>query len=148
MVWQGWEELMLVVESAMAGARKEVALAAIGVVTTVVCTHGAAEGAMTRAMWKRALRAVGVGVEAAVSPNCLVPLMARLELVAAIGHLHVRTPRLPPAVGTHGMCLIALRDPFALNNLTMEPCAHASGGPQGQHILNLPPAEQDFLARS
>ncbi len=33
--WQGWEELMLVVESAMAGARKEVALAAIGVITTV-----------------------------------------------------------------------------------------------------------------
>lgn len=36
--WQGWEELMLVVESAMAGARKEVALAAIGVITTVT-TH-------------------------------------------------------------------------------------------------------------
>ncbi len=103
MGWQGWEELMLVVESAMAGARKEVALAAIGVVTTVVCAHGAADGAMTRAMWKRALRAVGVGVEAAVSPNCLVPLMARLELVAAIGQLHVRTARLPPAVGTRGL---------------------------------------------
>ncbi|BDA41918.1 Protein MON2 homolog [Coccomyxa sp. Obi] len=84
---QGWEELMLVVESAMAGARKEVALAAIGVITTVVGAHGAGP-AMTRAMWKRALRAMGVGVEAAVSPNCMVPLMARLELVAAIGQLH------------------------------------------------------------
>lgn len=80
---------MMVVESAMAGARKEVALAAIGVVTTVMGAHGAGP-AMTRAMWKRALRAVGVGVEAAVSPNCCVPLMARLELVSAIGQLHVR----------------------------------------------------------
>lgn len=86
---------MLVVESAMAGARKEVALAAIGVITTVVGAHGAGP-AMTRAMWKRALRAMGVGVEAAVSPNCMVPLMARLELVSAIGQLHVRCPASDP----------------------------------------------------
>ncbi len=86
---------MLVVESAMAGARKEVALAAIGVITTVVGAHGAGP-AMTRAMWKRALRAMGVGVEAAVSPNCMVPLMARLELVSAIGQLHVRWPASDP----------------------------------------------------
>lgn len=37
---QGWEELMLVVESSMAGGRKETALAAIAVVTTVLQTHG------------------------------------------------------------------------------------------------------------
>lgn len=82
---------MMVVESAMAGARKEVALAAIGVVTTVLTAHGAGP-AVSRAMWKRALRAMGVGVEAAVSPHCMVPLMARLELVAAIGQLHVSIP--------------------------------------------------------
>jgi hypothetical protein len=39
-------------------------------------------------MWKRALRALDVGVEAAASPQCAVPLQARLELVTAIGTLH------------------------------------------------------------
>ena len=39
-------------------------------------------------MWKRALRALDVGVEAAASPQCAVPLQARLELVTAIGSLH------------------------------------------------------------
>lgn len=100
MAVQGWEELMMVVESAMAGGRKEVALAAIGVVTTVTGAHGAGP-AMRRPMWKRALRAMGVGVEAAVSPHCAVPLMARLELVAAVGQVQARVaaprPPRPPA---------------------------------------------------
>ena len=85
---------MLVVESAMAGACKEVALAATGVITTVLTAHGAGR-AVSRAMWKRALRALGIGVEAAVLPNCAVSLMARLEIVAAIGQQHVRS-RQPP----------------------------------------------------
>ena len=88
---QGWEELMMVVESAMAGARKEVALAAIGVITTVMGAHGAGP-AVGRPMWRRALRAMGVGVEAAASPRCGVPLQARLELVAAIGQVQARAP--------------------------------------------------------
>lgn len=79
---------MMVVESAMAGACKEVALAATGVITTVLTAHGAGPS-LRRTMWKRALRALGVGVEAAVLPDCRVPLMARLEIVAAIGQLHV-----------------------------------------------------------
>ena len=40
-------------------------------------------------MWKRAMRATDVGVEAAASPQCMVPLQARLELVNAIGQLNV-----------------------------------------------------------
>lgn len=32
---------------------------------------------VTPAMWKRAVRALGVGVEAATSPACMVPLMVR-----------------------------------------------------------------------
>ena len=47
-------------------------------------------------MWRRALRAVGVGVEAAATPSCTVPLMARLGLVDAIGQLLVRP--LSPAI--------------------------------------------------
>lgn len=85
---QGWEELMLVVESALAGGRKEVALAAIAVVTQMMQAHGDSP-AMQRFMWKRALRAVGVGVEAACSPHCLLPVQARLELVNAIGQLYI-----------------------------------------------------------
>ena len=91
---------MLVVESAMAGACKEVALAATGVITTVLTAHGAGP-AVSRAMWKRALRALGVGVEAAVLPDCAVPLMARLEIVAAIGQLHVRSLPAPTSLPLH-----------------------------------------------
>lgn len=35
------------------------------------------------------MRAMDVGVEAAASPQCMVPLQARLELVNAIGQLNV-----------------------------------------------------------
>lgn len=51
--------------------------------------HGAGP-AVSEAMWRRALRAVGVGVEAAATPSCTVPLMARLALVDAIGQLLAR----------------------------------------------------------
>ena len=37
------------------------------------------------------MRAMDVGVEAAASPQCMVPLQARLELVNAIGQLNVST---------------------------------------------------------
>ena len=84
---------MMVVESAMAGGRKEVALAAIGLVTTVTAAHGGGPS-LARPMWRRALRALGVGVEAAASAQCGVPLMARLELVAAIGQVQA-SPLLP-----------------------------------------------------
>ncbi|KAK9834027.1 hypothetical protein WJX81_004391 [Elliptochloris bilobata] len=83
---QGWEELMSVVESAVAGGRKEVALAAIAVLTAVLGAHGGGP-AVSEEMWRRALRAAGVGVEAASTPSCTVPLMARLALVDAIGQL-------------------------------------------------------------
>lgn len=63
----------MVVESAIAGARREVALAAIAVITQMMSAHGATP-AMETYMWKRALRAVGVGVEAAASSNCLLPI--------------------------------------------------------------------------
>ena len=87
---QGWEELMMVVESAMAGGRKEVAIAAIQLITTVTAAHGGGPS-LARPMWRRELRAMGVGVEAATSPHCGVPLMARLELVAAIGAVQARS---------------------------------------------------------
>ena len=89
---QGWEELMMVVESAMAGGRREVALAAIAVITQMMQAHGGTP-AVARPMWKRALRAVGVGVEAAASPHCLLPVQAcpHLLAVAAEGSGHELT---------------------------------------------------------
>ncbi|KAK9810126.1 hypothetical protein WJX72_005196 [[Myrmecia] bisecta] len=84
---QGWEELMVVVESSMAGGRKETALAAIGLLTTVLQAHGNTR-MVSRSMWKRAVRAMDVGVEAAAGPQCAVPLQARLELTNAIGQLY------------------------------------------------------------
>lgn len=50
----------------------------------------AASDAISRSMWKRALRALNVGVEAAVSPQCRVPLQVRIDslktTVPAVGH--------------------------------------------------------------
>lgn len=83
---------MLVLESSMAGGRREVALAAMSVLVTVLQAHGGSE-ALARSMWKRALRAIGVGAQAAASPQCMVPLQARLELVASIGLVHVSSSR-------------------------------------------------------
>ena len=42
------------------------------------------------------MRAMDVGVEAAASPQCMVPLQARLELVNAIGQLNVSAPCIAP----------------------------------------------------
>ena len=47
------------------------------------------------------MRAMDVGVTAAASPQCKVPLQARLELVNAIGQLHVRLCLLAAASGLH-----------------------------------------------
>ena len=71
---------MMVVESAMAGGRKEVALAAIAVVTQMMQAHGGTP-AMARFMWKRALRAMGVGIEAATSPHCLLPVQVDMHIL-------------------------------------------------------------------
>jgi len=79
---------MLILESSMAGGRREVAVAAMAVLVSVMQANGTAP-CMQRGMWKRALRAIGVGVEAAASPQCMVPLQARLELVTSVGQLHV-----------------------------------------------------------
>ena len=79
---------MLILESSMAGGRREVAIAAMGVLVTVLQANSGSER-LQKVMWKRALRAVGVGVEAAASPQCMVPLQARLELITSVSHLHV-----------------------------------------------------------
>lgn len=79
---------MLILESSMAGGRREVAVAAMSVLVTVMQANSSSES-LQKSMWKRALRAIGVGVEAAASPQCMVPLQARLELISSIGHLHV-----------------------------------------------------------
>ena len=79
---------MLILESSMAGGRREVAVAAMGVLVTVLQANSGSER-LRKPMWKRALRAVGVGVEAAASPQCMVPLQARLELITSISLLHV-----------------------------------------------------------
>jgi hypothetical protein len=81
----GWEELMTVSESCMAGGRKEVALAAISLVGGVLAAHGGNAAAVPDAALRRALRAVGVGVEAATSAGCAVPAAARVEVAAMVG---------------------------------------------------------------
>ena len=84
----GWDELMIVAESSLAGGRKEVALAAIGLLGGVLGAHGGDNTVISDAMWRRALRAIDVGVEAAISAGCLVPLTARTELVNLVGSLY------------------------------------------------------------
>ena len=83
----GWAELMVVVESSLAGGRKEVALSAISLLGGVL---GGYEGHanMSKTMWQRAMRAVDVGVVAATSSGCQVPLGARTELVTLVGNVY------------------------------------------------------------
>jgi len=89
----GWEELMMVVEGSLAGGRKEVALAAISLLGGVIGVHGGDDSVVSVAMWRRAMRALDVGVEAATSAGCQVPLNARIEMVGLVGSLY-REPEL------------------------------------------------------
>jgi len=84
----GWDELMIVAESSLAGGRKEVAVAAVGFLGGVLGAHGGDDTVVTPAMWRRSMRALDVGVEAATSAGCLVPLSARAELVQLVGQLY------------------------------------------------------------
>lgn len=86
----GWDELMIVAESSLAGGRKEVALAAVGLLGSVLGAHGADDTVVTSVMWRRSMRALDVGVEAATSAGCLVPLSARAELVQLVGQLYTQ----------------------------------------------------------
>lgn len=84
----GWDELMVVAESSLAGGRKEVAVAAVGLLGGVLGAHGGDDSVVSPAMWRRAMRALDVGVEAATTAGCLVPLSARMELVNLVGALY------------------------------------------------------------
>jgi hypothetical protein len=86
-VESGWDELMVVTESSLAGGRKEVALAALGLLGSVLGAHGGDDTVITFTMWSRAVRALDVGVEAATSAGCQVPLAVRTELVSLLGTL-------------------------------------------------------------
>lgn len=76
---------MVVVESSMAGGRKEVALAATTLLSAVLQAHGSITDIVSPAMWKRSVRAVGVGVEAATSPTCMVPLAVSVQAAWGAG---------------------------------------------------------------
>ena len=84
----GWDELMVVAESSLAGGRKEVAIAAVGLLGGVLGAHGGDDSVVSPAMWRRAMRAMDVGVESATTAGCMVPLTARMELVNLVGALY------------------------------------------------------------
>ncbi|KAK9868608.1 hypothetical protein WJX84_001848 [Apatococcus fuscideae] len=85
---EGWEDLMKIVESSMASGRKETAMAAIAIIASTVQAHGSSR-VLTHAMWKRAMQALHVGIQAAACPGTIVPLQARLDLVSAISQMQV-----------------------------------------------------------
>ena len=58
-----------------------------------VQAHGSSR-VLTHAMWKRAMQALHVGIQAAACPGTIVPLQARLDLVSAISQMQVLL--LPP----------------------------------------------------
>ena len=143
---QGWEELMLILESSMAGGRREVAVAAMSVLVTVMQANGGSKS-LKREMWKRALRAVGVGVEAAASPQCMVPLQARLELVSSVGHLHVRSL---PILGVLALTLLNREGYWFLSliitlNSTSSTIDNAIWGLSKRKCLNLMKILEDCL---
>ena len=83
----GWSELMVVVESSLAGGRKEVALAAMSLLGGVL-GQDEVNIVISKSMWRRGMRALDVGVVAATSSGCQVPLGARTELVNLVGTLY------------------------------------------------------------
>lgn len=88
-----------------------------------------------RTMWKRAMRALDVGVEAAASPQCAVPLQARLELITAIGTLQ---SQLRPAFDESDLQLLFLwlekfvRNPWSADDTSSPvPGMHRDQAPIG-----------------
>ena len=79
----------------------------------------AATDAISQMMWKRALRALGVGVEAAVSPQCCVPLQVHRSSAAQ----EYTTPS-----ELHQHTLLWCWNRAALSNTTVCPILAASGG--------------------
>ena len=110
---QGWEELALVVESAIAGRSKEVALAALACITGLVAAQGPACPPL---VWRRSLRALGVGIEAATSPLCLVPLQVHLCLLLASRCIFAGQRFLPPYGSEHSLPLLTRM--ACLSNIT------------------------------
>ena len=98
---QGWEELALVVESAIAGRSKEVALAALACITGLVAAQGTACPPL---VWRRSLRALGVGIEAATSPLCLVPLQVNICLLLVIRYVFACQRFLPTTSAVMTSC--------------------------------------------
>jgi len=128
----------------VAGGRKEVALAAIAVLTAVLGAHGAGP-AVSAPMWRRGLRAAGVGVEAAATPSCGVPLMARLALVDALGQLLVRAheARVPAVAAACGRPVPARFSSGPLGGMACRPalllCQRRLQALAGAHLcLTLP----------
>ena len=84
----GWSELMLVIESSLAGGRKEVALSAMNLLSGLLGDAPEIRHSLTEAMWQRGFRAIDVGVVAATSGGCHVPLAVRTELVNLVGSVY------------------------------------------------------------
>ncbi|KAL4423762.1 hypothetical protein ABPG75_001063 [Micractinium tetrahymenae] len=135
----GWEEMMVVVESSMAGGRKEVALAAITLLSAVLQAHGAITDIVSPAMWKRAMRALGVGVEAATSPSCMVPLSARTELLALIGLLYTTLRSRFDADDTAQVFVWV--EKFSRNPWSDDDAANSA-----QVVMGMPPVQKSALA--
>jgi hypothetical protein len=84
----GWSELMLVIESSLAGGRKEVALSAMSLLSGLLGDSPEIRSSLSDAMWQRGFRAIDVGVVAATSGGCHVPLAVRTELVNLVGTVY------------------------------------------------------------
>lgn len=136
----GWEEMMVVVESSMAGGRKEVALAAITLLSAVLQAHGAITDIVSPAMWKRAVRAVGVGVEAATSPSCMVPISARMELLSLIGQLYATLRSRFDLEDTDQVFLWV--EKFSRNPWSEDDAANSAH----QVVMGMPPVQKAALA--
>lgn len=84
----GWSELMLVIESSLAGGRKEVALSAMSLLSGLLGDSPEIRSSLSEAMWQRGFRAIDVGVVASTSGGCHVPLGVRTELVNLVGAVY------------------------------------------------------------
>ena len=82
-----WDVLLGFVQSSILEGSREVALAAVGSLVTILQAH-AGTPAMPRPLWKRALRVYVYAARGANRKGSGVALKTRAELVSALGRLY------------------------------------------------------------
>jgi len=82
-----WDAFLSFFEDSVADGSREVAVAAIGSLTSILQGHAGASG-LPRPLWKRAIKAYVAAVRGASKPGSKVGIKTRVELISALTKLY------------------------------------------------------------